>query len=149
MKPYAQSSRSDGRRSDATRVAASARNHRREGTDLAREEVAGFRDRIMIKERGRVFFVELDQIRFIQSDGNYVRIYVGDDYHLARGTMAEVMEHLDSRRFVRIHRSTIAHVGWIQELRPDHQGRYEVILKDGTELVLSRTYRDEVLSRAL
>jgi len=55
-------------------------------------------------------------------------------------------QRLDSRRFLRIHRSTIVNADRIKELRPWFHGEYIVLLKDGTELTLSRTYREKILS---
>jgi two-component system LytT family response regulator len=119
------------------------------GTDAAATRELSFPGRLMIKEQGRVFFVQMEEIRYVRSDGNYLRIHTGDSEHLARGTMNEVEARLDPGRFVRIHRSTIVNVEWVEEFRSDAKGGYSVVLKDGSELVLSRSYRDQVLRRAL
>lgn len=108
-----------------------------------------FPGRLLIREQGRVYLIDTERIRFIRSDGNYVRIYEEDREHLARGTMDQVLECLDRTRFVRIHRSTIVNIEWVREFVPDMKGRYLVRMEGGTELVLSRSYRDDVLKRAL
>ena len=91
--------------------------------------------------------METDRIRFIQSDGNYLRVYDDEGYHLARGTMTQVLKSLD-HRFVRIHRSTIVNIERVKEFVPDMKGRYLVRVEGGTELVLSRSYREDVLGGA-
>ena len=73
-------------------------------------------------------------------------LHVGAETHLIRETMNALEQRLDSHRFLRIHRSTIANADRIKELRPWFHGEYIVLLKDGTELTLSRTYREKTLA---
>lgn len=108
-----------------------------------------FPGRLLLRETGRAFFVDTEDIEYIQSDGNYLRVHEGPRHHLVRGTMEEALGRLDPRRFVRIHRSTIVNIDHVRELVPDLKGRYVVRLGSGAELILSRGYRDEVLARAL
>lgn len=98
-------------------------------------------DRIIIKSGGRVFFVRTDEIDWIEAAGNYLRLHVGETMHLLRDTMNGVETKLDTSQFVRIHRSTIVNVERIQELQPWFHGDYVVILRNGTQLTLSRSYR--------
>jgi two-component system LytT family response regulator len=102
--------------------------------------------RFAIKTPGRVFFVRQEDIDWIEAADNYVNLHVGSDTHLIRETMNSLEQRLDSRRFLRIHRSTIVNSDRIKELRPWFHGEYVVLLKDGTELTLSRTYREKILS---
>lgn len=98
-----------------------------------------FPGRLMIREQGRVFFVEMNDIRYVQSDGNYLRIHTGDSSHLARGTMREVVERLDPERFVRIHRSTIVAIDYVVRLQTDDPGEWYAVLKDRTRRRVSRS----------
>ena len=102
--------------------------------------------RFAIKTPGRVFFVRQEDIDWIEAADNYVNLHVGADTHLIRETMNSLEGRLDSRKFLRIHRSTIVNAERIKELRPWFHGEYVVLLKDGTELTLSRTYREKILS---
>jgi len=102
--------------------------------------------RFAIKTPGRVFFVRQEDIDWIEAADNYVNLHVGVDTHLIRETMNSLEGRLDSRKFLRIHRSTIVNAERIKELRPWFHGEYVVLLKDGTELTLSRTYREKILS---
>ena len=101
-------------------------------------------DRLVVKSGGRVFFVKTDEIDWIEASGNYVRLHLGDDAHLFRETMNHMEARLDSRRFVRIHRSRIVNVERIREMQPWFNGEYVVVLRNGTRLPLSRGYRDKL-----
>lgn len=101
--------------------------------------------RFAIKTPGRVFFVRQEDIDWMEAADNYVNLHVGSETHLIRETMNSLEQRLDPRRFLRIHRSTIVNADRIKELRPWFHGEYVVLLKDSTELTLSRTYREKIL----
>ena len=101
-------------------------------------------NRIAIRDRDRVLFVDVSDVDWIGADGDYVRIHTGGKSHLVRDTMAAMEQRLDAAMFVRIHRSTIVNVSRIRELRPYSSREYAVILRDGTKLRLSRRYRDRL-----
>jgi two-component system, LytTR family, response regulator len=98
--------------------------------------------RLIIKSRGRVFIVLVDEIDWIEACANYVRLHLtGRDSHLFRQPISKIAEQLDSSRFVRIHRSYIVNVNRIRELQPCNSGEFIVSLRDGKELPCSRSYR--------
>jgi two-component system LytT family response regulator len=105
-----------------------------------------FLERLVVKMCGRVFFVRCDDLDWIQADGDYMRLHIGPRTHLLRRTMTELERCLDPQRFVRIHRSVIVNIDRIKELRPDTRGDHKVILTDGKEVKLTRTYRDRIES---
>jgi two-component system LytT family response regulator len=96
------------------------------------------KQRIVVKSSGRVFFVKVDDIDWIEAEGNYVRLHMGAQSHLLRETMKGMESVLDTSQFIRIHRSTIVNADRIRELQPLFHGEYAVILRDGTRLVASR-----------
>jgi two-component system LytT family response regulator len=100
------------------------------------------RDRLVIKSSGRIYFIRTRDIDWCEANGNYVRLHVGAQTHLVRGTMAHIESQLDPAQFVRIHRSTIVNVDRIQELQSSFGGEYVVLLHDKTRLTLSRGYRE-------
>jgi len=100
------------------------------------------RDRLVIKSSGRIYFIRTRDIDWCEASGNYVRLHVGTQTHLVRGTMAHIESQLDQAQFVRIHRSTIVNVDRIQELHSSFGGEYVVLLHDKTRLTLSRGYRE-------
>jgi len=101
-------------------------------------------DRLVVKSGGRVYFLKTDEIDWVEAAGNYVRLHVSKDSHLLRETMNGIETKLDTRRFMRIHRSTIVNLERIKELQPWFHGDYVVLLRDGTRLTLSRGYRDKL-----
>jgi two-component system LytT family response regulator len=111
---------------------------------LERLRREGRLDRLVVKSRGRIVFLRADEIDWIEAAGNYVRVHAGKEAHLMRETLGTLEERLDHGRFVRIHRSTIVNLDSVKELVPSFHGDYVVRLRDGTELVLSRSFRGRV-----
>jgi two-component system LytT family response regulator len=101
-------------------------------------------ERLVIKSSSRVFFLRVEEIDWIEAAGNYLKLHVGDETHLLRETMNSLEGRLDSDRFLRVHRSTIVNIERVQELQPWFHGDYLVILRDGTQLTLSRSYRQKL-----
>jgi two-component system LytT family response regulator len=104
-------------------------------------------DRFVIKSGGRVYFVRQDEIDWIESAGNYVKLHVGADAHLLRETMTAIEAQLNPDVFFRIHRCHIVNIERVQELQPWFNGEYVVCLKTGARLTLSRGYREKLHSR--
>lgn len=100
--------------------------------------------RFLVRSRGRMWFVRAEQVDWIEAAGNYIKLHVGDGTHMIRGVLKDVADRLDPDRFVRIHRSTIVNLESIRELQEWSHGDCLVLLKDGTELRLSRRYRDRL-----
>jgi two-component system LytT family response regulator len=98
-------------------------------------------NRLVIKVNGRVVFLDLDSIDWVEAAANYVRLNVGKESYLLRETLSGISERLDANHFVRIHRSMIVNVRKIKELIPVNSGEYVVVLKNGKELSCSRGYR--------
>ncbi|MCG8607099.1 LytTR family DNA-binding domain-containing protein [bacterium] len=101
-------------------------------------------DRLVIKASGRVFFLRTDEIDWIESAGNYLRLHVGKEAHLLRDTMNALAARLDPQKFVRIHRSTMVNIDRTREIQTWFNGEYRLILEDGTKLNSSRGYRDQI-----
>ncbi|HYN85950.1 MAG TPA: LytTR family DNA-binding domain-containing protein [Pyrinomonadaceae bacterium] len=103
-------------------------------------------ERLVVKNGGRVYFLETSEIDWVEAEGNYISIHTGKKSHLLRETISNLEAQLDPRRFVRIHRSAIVNISRVQELQPWTHGEYHVILQDGTQLTLSRNYRENLQS---
>jgi two-component system LytT family response regulator len=97
--------------------------------------------RLVIRAKGRVVFLNLSEIDWIEASANYVRLNVGKESHLFRETIGRICERLNPNHFVRVHRSTIVNVRKIKELIPVNSGEYIVVLKSGKELSCSRSFR--------
>jgi len=100
-------------------------------------------DRLLVRSGNRHLFVKISSIQWVEAEDNYVRLHVEGTSYLVRQTMAGMLERLDDRRFRRIHRSAIVNLDFVKELQPWSSGEYLVIMKDGTELTLSRTFREQ------
>jgi two-component system LytT family response regulator len=98
-------------------------------------------ERIAIKSGSRTIFLRKGLIEWIEAQGDYVKLHIGKESHLLRETMMAAAERLDPNRFVRIHRSRIVNLDHVREIRPLWGGDYSVLMRDGTELTMSRTYR--------
>lgn len=98
-------------------------------------------DRVMIKDRGRIYFIRTAEIDWIESADNYVRIHVAKEVHLMRSSLKDFGACLDAGRFARIHRCTIVNLDRIREIQPGIGRDHIVILEDGTRLKLGHRYR--------
>lgn len=91
----------------------------------------------------RTYVVPPDLIRWLEAEGDYVRVHATDRSFLVRGSMRSLQRTLQAGgRFVRIHRSTLVGEAYVRELRPVGHGDYMAVLDDGTELRVPRTRRE-------
>ena len=107
----------------------------------------GWLARILVKDRGRVFFVGVEEIDWIEAAGNYLSLHARGEQHLVRETMRALEQRLDPARFLRVHRSAIVNVDRIVELRPGAHGDFVVVLASGAELTSSRGYSELLRKR--
>ena len=97
--------------------------------------------RISVKENGHIVLLDVDEIDWITSEGNYLQLHTPKKKYLIRETMNSMESKLDGDEFVRLRRSTIVRIAQIKELHPTFNGEFEVVLKSGTKLSSSRRYR--------
>jgi two-component system LytT family response regulator len=100
--------------------------------------------RLAIKGEGRVVFVRIADVDWVEAMDNYVRLHVGRDVHMMRETLSNLETRLAGTTFLRIHRSAIVNIDRIREVQPWFAGDYVVILTDGTKLTTGRRYRAAV-----
>ena len=99
---------------------------------------------MVVKKRDATQFVMTQDIDWIEAAGVYVTLHVGAEEFLYRAGLTTVVNRLDPFRFIRIHRSSVVNLRSVAFLERRSHGEFEVVLKDGTRLMLSRSYRDEV-----
>lgn len=105
--------------------------------DAQRNEVQ--KSRLIIKEPGKIRFIEVEQINYITGAGNYAEVHLFDGRKvLHRETLTNLEKQLNLDHFIRIHRSSIVRKTSICKLLPNDKGDYSVILKNGEGLNLSR-----------
>jgi two-component system LytT family response regulator len=103
------------------------------------------RDRLLVSENGRVLFLPLRDIEFVQAAAKNIKVFAQGHCHLVRQPLHQLEARLDPNQFVRVHRSTIVNVEQIVEMHPLFHGDYELVLKRGTRVPMSRRYRSRML----
>ena len=104
--------------------------------------------RVVIRSGGRVVFVNVAEIDWVEAAGDYVTLHAAKKSWLLRETISAMEKKLEPNGFVRIHRSTLVRLDRVGEMKSLDNGEYLVLLRDGTELKLSRSYR-QALERLL
>lgn len=100
-----------------------------------------YTSRFVFRSRGRILFLPIEEIRWIQAEQNYVRISAGADTHLLRETMGRLEERLDPEVFLRVHRSSIVNLRFVKEVMTETDGETTVVLMSGEKIAMSRGYR--------
>jgi two-component system LytT family response regulator len=103
-------------------------------------------ERLVIKSAGRIFFLNVEEIDWIEAADNYVSLHVGRASHLVRETLGGLESKLSPDNFLRISRSIIINLSRIKEIHPLFNGEYAIILANGKELNSSRRFRDRLNS---
>jgi two-component system LytT family response regulator len=117
-------------------------------TDILGKEISQkdskYINRIAISSTGRVYFIKVNEIEWIEASDYYVQLHTGNKTHLLRETMNNLETKLNPAKFMRIHRSTIVNLDCIQGIEPYFNGEYLVILNNGTKLKVSRNRKDSL-----
>ncbi len=99
---------------------------------------------VAVKSQDRTFMIPVENIQWIESAANYVRVYHDESHHLIRETLGGLEEKLDPENFIRIHRSTLINLNHLKEFQPMFKGEYVAILKNGQRLKMSRSCREKL-----
>lgn len=109
------------------------------------EHAEKYLKRVAVKTTNeRIFFLEVKDIDWIETQDNYIRIYARGESYLLRETMSGIARKLDPANFLRIRRSTLVSIDNIKELQPLFNGEYIVILQNGKQLQSSRRFRQNL-----
>lgn len=103
-----------------------------------------FDPHLRIKDRGHITIVDVADVEYIDAAGDYMCIHVEEKTHILRETMKTMEKRLNPKIFQRIHRSTIVNLDKVREVRPHSNGECFLTLEGGTELKVSRSYKDVV-----
>jgi two-component system, LytTR family, response regulator len=98
----------------------------------------------VVKTGTHSVLLQVARIEWLEAEGDYVRIHAGRDVYLTRQTMNRIETQLGAARFVRVHRSSIVNVEFIKEIHSMPGGDHTIALRDGTQVTLSRSYRDRL-----
>ena len=94
--------------------------------------------RILVRDRGRIFPLSLDEIEHLRADLKYTQIMARGESFLVRMPLNELEARLDATRFLRVHRNVIVNLDFVASMRPDEQSQLHILMRDGTELVANR-----------
>ena len=103
-----------------------------------------YREQFAIKSPGKIEIIRTDDVLYLKSSGNYIELYTHKQKHLIRMTIGQAEKELNQNEFVRIHRSCIIRKVEIKQLQSYFNGEYVATLRNGTELKVSRSYKDNL-----
>jgi len=109
-------------------------------------------DRIIVRADGRITFLHVREIDWLEADDKYVHLHTGKGTRMLRQTLTAIEGQLDPKKFLRVHRSAVVNIEKIKELQPLFNGEHSLVLENGAKLTLSRKYKDklfELLGRPL
>jgi DNA-binding LytR/AlgR family response regulator len=104
--------------------------------------------RVAIKVRGKILFINLDDVASIQAKGNCVWLQQKGSSYLLRESISVVAERLATHGFIRIHRSVLVNTSLVEEIRPLSTGEYCLRVEGGKEYTVTRTYKTNLKSLA-
>ena len=110
---------------------------------------ARYAERLAVRTNEATRILQVADVDWFETYGNYVRVHVGRSTYLIRTTATQLMEELDPHRFARIHRRYLVNLDRVAEIQPWFGGDAVVVLRDGTKLRLSRFYKEAFNARML
>jgi two-component system, LytTR family, response regulator len=120
-----------------------APKHRRSAVSVAREQT-GVSDRLLVPAGDGLRMIDGAGIHSLEADDNYVNVHTADRIYVLRRTLRDLLQQLGQQRFVRIHKSAAVNIAQIDSLTPLFKGDYELRLRSGRTLRLSRRYTAEL-----
>jgi two-component system LytT family response regulator len=132
LRQLLESERTEGERAQSARLDSARLDGARPARPL---------ERIVVKHAGRISFLNVSEVDWIEAADNYVQLHAGRDTHLVLGTLSRLEASLSSEQFLRVHRSAIVNLARIASLQPLLHGEYRIQLVTGAELTSGRTYR--------
>jgi len=103
--------------------------------------------RFVVKKLGRIEFVPVPEVEWVEAADYYVQLHTADQSHLLRRSLSEVERDLQDHDFCRIHRSTLVNLQSVRGLELQAHGEYEAVLKSGVRLRVSRPMRKQLQER--
>lgn len=129
---------------DKAKMIARSGNEGRQLTHLLAyyQSAKKYRTRLAVKHKHKWLIIEVRDILYIQAAAAYAEIHTSQKTHLIHASLKQLEQELDPTRFLRIHRSTIINLSYVQSLEPYFNGEFFVTLAGGARLKISRKYRD-------
>lgn len=105
----------------------------------------GGKHTITVHDGNQHLILEMKQIEYVESAGNYACIHYNNEVHIIRQTLKSLLKELDDTIFIRIHRSTLINIHQIKSIRPHINGEYVLTLGANKRVKVSRTYKDAII----
>ena len=102
------------------------------------DEKLTYGDKIFIKDGERCWFVKLEDIRYFESVGNYIKVFFDDNKPLLLRSLNKIEERLEEKQFFRTNRKNIVNVAWVNKVDNWFSGGLKLTLKSGEEIEVSR-----------
>lgn len=104
-------------------------------------------ERIAVRDGNKITFVKVNEIIWIEADNQYIQLHTSSGSHLLRDSLTSMVSQLDERYFVRVHRSGIVNINFIDNLESHFNGDYIITMTNGVAVKLSKTYREALKKR--
>jgi len=104
----------------------------------------GMKRKLLIRDSGVVKVIPFDSIDWVDAAGDYMCVHANNETHIVRSTLRELLEKLDDKIFVRIHRSTVVNIERVVTITPLQKGGSLLHLSEGHTLKVSRNYREAI-----
>jgi len=104
-------------------------------------------ERFLVRKLGKEFLLKADDVEWIEAAGNYMNMYALNNIYPVRETMTGLEKRLGRDHFVRVHRSYIVNLDFIESITPGDSGDGMIHMRDGARVRLSRRYRDTLRAR--
>ncbi len=114
------------------------------GNDSSNSGIERYTTRMVFKSRGRILFLSVEDIRWIEAEENYVKLHTSDQSHLLRESIGRLEGRLDPQSFLRVHRSAIVNLHHVKEVKNSADGDANVLLMSGEKIPMSRSYRSRI-----
>ena len=117
-------------------------NYRNEFTANIENLLSSVQQKITIKDNGAIYLIQINKIKWIEASGNYIKIKTEKEF-LHRNTLHDIESKLDNR-FIRVHRSFIVNIEYIEKLEATNPNEFNITMIDGTSIKSSRSYRQNL-----
>jgi two-component system, LytTR family, response regulator len=107
----------------------------------------GISERLLVPASDGLRMIDCAGIHSLEADDNYVHVHTGEQEYLLRRTLRDLLQQLGEQHFVRIHKSAAVNIAEIDALAPLFKGDYEVRLRSGRLLRMSRRYASNLFGR--
>lgn len=123
----------------------------RPDTDIARDALSApqILTRLLVRHAGKVIPLSVSDVERLEADDDYVTIHSKGRHYLVSLPLADFEHRLDETRFLRIHRSHVVNLDFVESLTPDENSQYRVLMRDGTAITASRTASKRLREQAL